>query len=437
MLVLDTSSSRFWEKLADFCAGAKPSPALSENVAAILAKVQKHGDAAVRDYTKKFDGVDIAPKRLRVSAQEIAAAAKQITPQQKKAFTEAIRCVQAFQKKSLPASWRGRNPHGAVVGENFYPIKRVGINVPGGQVPLISTVIMTTVLAKMAGVPEIAVCTPPDKSGGTHPGLLAALALCGVDEVYRMGGIQAMGALAFGTKTIPAVDKLFGPGNAYTIEAKRQLFGTVGVDLLPGPSEIMVLCDATANPHWAALDLLAQAEHGTGKERIYLVSTSKQRLEEVLAEVKLHAAKFAQGNRLNDVLEQGFIAIHAANLDDAVKIANYVAPEHLELQVKKSALTKLTQEITTAGAILLGGETPTVLGDFTAGPSHTLPTGRTGRFFSGLRVTDFLRRSSIVQYNAQSLPKAAAVVAAFSALESLPAHGESLKARLGAKALRH
>jgi histidinol dehydrogenase len=252
-----------------------------------------------------------------------------------------------------------------------------------------------------------------------------------------MGGIQAMGALAYGTASVPAVDKLFGPGNAYTTEAKRQLFGTVGVDLLPGPSEIMVLCDASANAHWAALDLLAQAEHGTGKERIYLVSTSQERLVEILAEVKLQAPKFAQGNRLNDVLEHGFTAIHASDLTEAAKVANYVAPEHLELQVKKSALAKLTKEITTAGAILLGGQTPTVLGDFTAGPSHTLPTGRTGRFFSGLRVTDFLRRSSIVQYDERSLPKAAGVVAAFSALESLPAHGESLKARLGTKALRH
>jgi len=430
MFVLDTSAPHFREKLADFCAGARPDAVFVKNVAKILGEVERRGDAALCAYTKKFDGVDVSPKRLRVTAKELDAAAKQVSPKQKKAFTEAIRCVRAFHEKTLPTSWRGKNPHGATVGENFYPLRRVGINVPGGQVPLVSTVIMTTVLAQMAGVPEIAVCTPPDKSGGTHPGLLAALALCGVKEVYRMGGIQAMGAFAFGTKTVPAVDKLFGPGNAYTTEAKRQLFGTVGVDLLPGPSEIMVLCDASANAQWAALDLLAQAEHGTGKERIYLVSTSREKLAQILAEVKFSAAKFSQGNRLNDVLEKGFVAIHAKNLEDAVAVANYVAPEHLELQVKKSAQAKLTKAITTAGAILLGSQTPTVLGDFTAGPSHTLPTGRTGRFFSGLRVTDFLRRSSIVQYDAKSLPKAADVVAAFSALESLPAHGESLKARL-------
>jgi histidinol dehydrogenase len=436
MLVLDTSTPQFWEKLAGFCAATKPDRAFIENVAQILGEVERHGDAAVRDYTRKFDGVDVPPSRLRVPVKEIAAAAKLVTPGQKRAFAEAIRCVRAFHQKTLPASWRMRNPHGAVVGENFYPLRRVGINVPGGQVPLVSTVIMTTVLAQMAGVREIAVCTPPDKSGGTHPGLLAALALCGVKEVYRMGGIQAMGALAFGTATVPAVDKLCGPGNAYTIEAKRQLLGTVGVDLLPGPSEVMVLCDTSANAHWAALDLLAQAEHGTGKERLYLVSTSRRKLTEIIAEVKVHAAKFSHGNRLDDVLKEGFVAIHATNLDEAAAVANYVAPEHLELQVKKSALNKLTKDITTAGAILLGGQTPTVLGDFTAGPSHTLPTGRTGRFFSGLRVTDFMRRSSIVQYDARSLPKAAGVVAAFSAMESLPAHGESLKARLGTKKSR-
>jgi len=430
MLVLDTNAPRFWGQLESFCAGAQPDAALARNVAVILDAVRRRGDAAVRQYTKKFDGVDISPARLRVPAKEIAAAAKRAPAEQKEAFAEAIRCVRAFHKKTLPQSWRGRNPHGALVGENFYPLRRVGINVPGGQVPLVSTVIMTTVLAQMAGVGEIAVCTPPDKSGGTHPGLLAALAICGIGEVYRMGGIQAMGAFAYGTKSVPAVDKLCGPGNAYTIEAKRQLFGTVGVDLLPGPSEVMILCDASAKPHWVALDLLAQAEHGTGKERVYLVSTSRVRLTEILAEVKRLAPSFSQGNRLADVLRQGFLAVHAQNLAAAAAVANYVAPEHLEMHVHPSAVTALTRQITTAGALLLGGQTPTVLGDFTAGPSHTLPTGRTGRFFSGLRVADFLRRSSVVQYDARSLRRAAPVVAAFSALERLPAHGESLRARL-------
>jgi histidinol dehydrogenase len=430
MLALDTTAPKFWAKLEAFCAGARPDAAMVASVAAILSDVRTQGDRAVQKYTRKFDGVNIAPARLRVTKKELAQAAKNCSAEQKAAFHEAIRCVRAFHAKTLPQDWRGRNPHGAVVGENFYPLRRVGINVPGGQVPLVSTVIMTTMLAQMAGVKEIAVCTPPDKRGGTHPGLLAALALCGVSEVYRMGGIQAMGALAYGTKTVPAVDKLCGPGNAYTIEAKRQLFGTVGVDLLPGPSEVMAICDASAKAHWTALDLLAQAEHGTGKERLYLVGTSRAKLAEIVAAVRLQAAKYAQGNRLNDVLARGFVAIYAKNMAEAAAVANYVAPEHLELQVRKNAVAGLTREITTAGAILQGAETPTVLGDFTAGPSHTLPTGRTGRFFSGLRIADFLRRSSVVHYDARSLRKAAKVVASFSALESLPAHGDSLRARL-------
>ncbi len=430
MRVLDTTRPGFWAQLEQFCAGTQPDAAFSRRVAKVIAAVRQHGDTAVRQFTKKFDGVEITSARLRVTNEELRAAVKQATPEQRAAFQEAIRSVKAFHRRTLPRNWRARNPHGAVVGENFYPLRRVGINVPGGQVPLVSTVIMTTVLAQMAGVPEIVVCTPPNKAGGTHAGLLAALSLCGVTEVYRMGGIQAMAALAFGTASIPAVDKLCGPGNAYTIEAKRQLYGLVGVDFLPGPSELMALCDATANPEWVALDLLAQAEHGTGKERIYLVGTERKVLEQVLAEIKQRAPKFQKNNHLAEVLRNGFMAMLAPTLDDAVKIANYVAPEHLELHVREELLDGLAAKITTAGALLLGGRTPAVLGDFTAGPSHTLPTGRTGRFFSGLRVTDFMRRSSVVRYEDLSLVPAAPVVAAFSAMESLPAHGESLHIRM-------
>jgi histidinol dehydrogenase len=430
MIELDTAQPRFWSRLEAFCAAAQPDPLLRRRVAAILEAVRRNGDPAVRRYTRRFDGVDISPARLRVPAAELEAAAAAAPPAQRQAFAEAIRCVRAFHRRTLPRGWRARNPQGATVGENYYPLRRVGINVPGGQVPLVSTVIMTTVLAQLAGVPEIAVCTPPDKNGATHPGLLAALALCGVTEVYRMGGIQAMAAFAFGTATVPAVDKLCGPGNAYTIEAKRQLYGLVGVDLLPGPSEVMVLCDDTANPRWVALDLLAQAEHGTGKERLYLVATRRALLRRVVAEVRRRAPAFSQHNRLADVLRNNFLAIRVDDLAEAAAVANYVAPEHLELHVRPAAQEQLAGKITTAGAILLGAGTPTVLGDFTAGPSHTLPTGRTGRFFSGLRVADFLRRSSIVRYDAPARHRAAPVIAAFSALEQLPAHGQSLCARL-------
>jgi histidinol dehydrogenase len=302
--------------------------------------------------------------------------------------------------------------------------------VPGGQVPLVSTVLMTATLAKIAGCPEIAVFTPSDASGRVAPGLLAALHLVGVEEVYRVGGVQAIGAMAYGTASIPAVDKVYGPGNAYVCEAKRQVFGTVGVDSLPGPSEVMVIADETARADFVAADLLAQAEHGSGREKIYLIATSLAIVEAIAAEVTSQLKLISRSEKTQNVLSQGFLAMTVDSLAKAVEIANYVAPEHLELIVTESAEEKLLAEITTAGAIMLGNYTPTALGDFTAGPSHVLPTARAGRFFSGLRVADFQRRTSIVRYNKTSVKKGNEVVAAFAAMERLDAHGRSVKIRI-------
>ena len=259
--------------------------------------------------------------------------------------------------------------------------------------------------------------------------MLAALALVGVEEVYRVGGVQAIGAMTYGTAHIPAVDKVFGPGNAYVCEAKRQVFGTVGVDSLPGPSEVMVIADETAPVAFVAADLLAQAEHGSGREKIYLVATSQEILEQVDLEVQTQLKTLTRSEKTQRVLQNGFLGIVAASGDDAVKVANYVAPEHLELMVKDPSTKKFLREITTAGAIMVGAQTPTALGDFTAGPSHVLPTGRTGRFFSGLRVSDFLRRTSIIRYDEKSVKKGNEVVAAFAAMEKLDAHGRSAALR--------
>ncbi len=430
MKTLDFSAAGFTGKLARFCAEANTAPEVTRTVTEIIAAVRERGDAAVLEFTEKFDRAKLRPSDLRVPAEELAASWKKLPAARKQSIRDAISCVKAFHKKTLPRSWRGKNPHGATVGENFYPLKRVGINVPGGRVPLVSTVVMTTVLAKLAGVPEVVVCTPPLADGTNDPGLLAALHACGVTEVYRMGGIQAMAALGLGTKTVPAVDKLFGPGNAYVMEAKRQLFGLVGVDLLPGPSEVMVIADESANPRWTAADLLAQAEHGTGKEKIYLACTDKGQLEEILAEVKKQMPALTHATAIAKVLDAHFLSILVPDLDAAVEVANFIAPEHLELHVADGELSRLTAAITTAGAIMQGSKTPTVLGDFTAGPSHTLPTGRTGRFFSGLQVTDFMRRSSVIRYDERSLAKAKSVVEAFSELERLDGHGRSLAIRL-------
>ena len=289
---------------------------------------------------------------------------------------------------------------------------------------------MTAVLAKLVKCPEIAVFSPPDADGNVAPGMLAALSIIGIDEVYKVGGIQAIGAMAYGTKTIPAVDKIYGPGNAYVMEAKRQVLGTVGIDLLPGPSELMIIADAGANPRHVAADLLAQAEHGSGKEIIYFATTSQSLLGKIEKAIAKQLPSLRHADKCAKILNGRCLAVTCKTLAQAVKVANYIAPEHLELQVAASSIEPLSQQITTAGAILQGYMTPTVLGDFTAGPSHTLPTGRAGRFCSGLQATDFMRRSSTVRYDAKSLAKASPVVETFARLEQLDAHGKSLTIRL-------
>jgi histidinol dehydrogenase len=430
MRTLCSSDPSFQAELAHFCAAATPPPAMQAAVTEILAAVRARGDDAVAEYTRKFDRAELTPAQFRVTAAELAAAAKSLTREQRAAIRTAHRNIVAYNRRGLPRDWTARNPDGATTGERFYPIRRVGLYVPGGQVPLVSTVLMTVTLAQIAKCPEIAVFTPPGEDGQVSPALLGALHFLGVREVYRIGGVQAVAAMAFGTATIPAVDKVFGPGNAYTVEAQRQVFGTVGVALLPGPSEAMVIADGTANAVYAAADLLAQAEHGSGREKIYLVTTSEKMRQAVETEIERQLRDAGRADLIRKVLAEGALAIGVRSLNEAAAVANAIAPEHLELEVTAKAVPRLLKKITTAGAILIGGETPTVLGDFVAGPSHTLPTGRTGRFFSGLRVADFLRRTSVVRYDTRSLVKAAPTVAAFAAMEQLDAHGRSLTCRL-------
>jgi len=420
----------FDRKLAEFCRGAAVPARLAGAVASILEDVRRRGDRAVASCAAKFDGALLRPREFRVSWEELAAAARRLSADDKRAILSARAEIEAFNRRGLPRGWRMRNRHGAWVGERFDPIRRVGLYVPGGEVPLVSTVLMTAVLARLAGCPEIAAFTPAKAGGWIAPGLLAALHFSGVREVYRIGGVQAIGAMAFGTETIPAVDKIFGPGNAYVCEAKRQVFGIVGVDSLPGPSEVMVIADASARADWAAADLMAQAEHGSGREKIYLVSTSARVIAAIAGEVESQLGSADRAERIRRVLKDGFLAVQADSIGQMAEVANYVAPEHLELMVKPSSATALARRITTAGAIMIGHETPTVLGDFAAGPSHVLPTGRAGRYFGGLRVADFLRRTSLIRYDRSSLRRAAPTIAAFSAMERLDAHGRSAELRL-------
>jgi len=429
MRTLAYASATFQADLAEFCRGAVVPKEIADAVAAILADVQARGDAAVAHYAEKFDGAKLSPADFRVPVAELAAAAKRLPKAERQALVAARDNIVAFNERGLPKDWTAKNPHGALVGEKFDPIRRVGLYVPGGQVPLVSTVLMTVTLAKIAGCPEVAVFTPSNAQGRIADGLLAALHLLGVKEVYRIGGVQAIGAMAYGTATIPAVDKVYGPGNAYVCEAKRQVFGTVGVDSLPGPSEVMIVADGTARVDYAAADLLAQAEHGSGREKIYLVATSSKIIAAIAAEVETQLKTITRSEKTQRVLDNGFLAIEAKTPAQAAAVANYVAPEHLELLVAPATARKLAKAITTAGAIMIGNDTPTALGDFTAGPSHVLPTGRAGRFFSGLRVADFLRRTSLIRYDAKSVRRGEPVVAAFAAMEKLDAHGRSAKVR--------
>jgi histidinol dehydrogenase len=430
MRMLSYSSRQFGTELAEFCQTSAVPEEISNSVASILDAVRKGGDVAVAAYALKFDGAALAPRDFRVTRAEIAGAARAIPAASRRALKAVHAAVREFNLKTLPADWSERNLHGAQVGEKFDPIKRVGLYVPGGQVPLVSTVLMTATLAKIAGCPEIAVFTPSGPGGRVAPALLAALDIAGITEVYRLGGVQAIGAMAYGTKTICAVDKIFGPGNAYVCEAKRQVFGTVGVDLLPGPSEVMVIADETARLDYAAADILAQAEHGSGREKVYLVATSAEIIDGIVDEMSRQLGSLSRSDKTLRVLDSGFLPIRVSNLTQACDVANRVAPEHLELLVRKAAVKPLVKAITTAGAIMIGNSTPTALGDFAAGPSHVLPTGGAGRFSSGLRVADFLRRTSILHYDTASVRRAEPTVSALAAMEMLDAHGRSAQMRV-------
>lgn len=429
MLKVSTRDADCFEKLRAFSAPAALSGNIAQTVAEIIADVRDRGDEGILYYTAKFDHAKLLQKQLRVSQEAIDAAYDSLEPEKLEAMKASAASISDFHKRTLPKNWKKRNPHGALVGELFFPIHRVGLYIPGGQVPLSSTVLMTALPAKLAGVPELVLCTPPRRDGTIAPEILAAAKLCGITEIYCVGGVQAIAAMAYGTHSIPAVDKIAGPGNAFVVEAKRQLFGTVGIDLLPGPSEVMVIADSKANPEWVAADIITQAEHGSGKEKVYLLSLDKRTERAVDIAIESLLTRYEKGPRLREIMEAGFCKILADNIDDAVAVANFIAPEHLEIQTSGSRQKELASRITTAGAMLVGHYSPAALGDFAAGPSHTLPTSRTGRFFSGLQVPDFMRRTSYVRYDEASLKKAEPIVSAFSKMEQLQVHGHSVAIR--------
>ena len=403
-------------------------PVVGQRALEIIRAVERRGDKALLHYTEKFDGAKLTPGKLRVDQAELAGAWRVTNARSRKAIRLAKANVTLFAKRSLRKNWQARNAQGGVVGEKFDPFARVGVYIPGGTAPLASTTLMTVTLAKVAGCREIVACTPCGKDGQINTALLAALGQAGAIEVYRVGGAQAIAAMACGTKTIRPVQKIFGPGNAYVVAAKRLLFGRVAIDLLPGPSEMFILADSSANPKFAAADMLAQAEHGSGDERVWFASNSKKLIADVQRELKRQLPALSRREFIRKALRKNGWLIHVKSINDGIALANRIAPEHCELMLRKPG--QAVKALTTVGAIFVGPWAPTVLGDYMAGPSHTLPTGGAGASFAGLTVDQFQRRTSVVKYSRPALAKSIETIRTFAEMEGLDAHGRSAEIRL-------
>ena len=403
-------------------------PGVEQRALEIIRTVQRRGDKALLHYTEKFDGAKLTSGKLCVGQDELAGAWRAPDARTRKAIRLAKANVALFAKRSLRKNWQARNAQGGVVGEKFDPFARVGVYIPGGTAPLASTTLMTVTLAKVAGCREIVACTPCGKDGQVNTALLAALGQAGATEVYRVGGAQAIAAMACGTKTIRPVQKIFGPGNAYVVAAKRLLFGRVAIDLLPGPSEMFILADSSANPKFAAADLLAQAEHGSGDERVWFASNSKKLITDVQRELNRQLPALSRREFIRKALRKNGWLIHVKSINDGIALANRIAPEHCELMLRKPG--QAVKALTTVGAIFVGPWAPTVLGDYVAGPSHTLPTGGAGASFAGLTVDQFQRRTSVVKYSRPALAKSIETIRTFAEMEGLDAHGRSAEIRL-------
>jgi histidinol dehydrogenase len=428
MRILRHDQKNFTSALKKLDRRYAPPAGVEAIVKGILDEVRGKGDAALIELSNRFDKAGFtSAKQLRVTPAELAAADAAVDETTKKAIAASRKNVTDFAKRSLRKDWTGKNAQGALVGERYLPFQRVGIYVPGGSAPLVSTSNMTVCLAAAAGCPEIVVMTPPGPGGVVNPALLYALKEAGATEIYKVGGAQGLAAMAYGTKTIRPVLKVYGPGNSFVVEAKRQLFGVVAVDLLPGPSEVVTLSDASGNPAYIAADMLAQAEHG-GDSIMGLVTDSEKLLHAVKAEIEKQIQTLSRQAQLKKALKDGAWMVLVESLEDGVALVNAFAPEHLSLIVRnENAVVPL---ITTSGAIFLGNDSPVAVGDFLAGPSHELPTGGAGKSFPGLTVDMFQRRTSIVRLDKDSIRKSAPIVEAFAKVEGLDAHGRSATIRV-------
>jgi histidinol dehydrogenase len=426
-LRLDSTAADFEPRFTDLLGAKRESSRdVNDTVAAIIADVRARGDVAVAELTNKFDRADVTPATLRFSAEDIAAAAQSVPAHVLAALQTAHDRIKAHHQKQKPEDHVYTDDLGVTLGSRWTPVDAVGIYVPGGLASYPSSVLMNAVPARVAGVGRIAMAVPTP-NGEINPTVLAAAQIAGITEIYRIGGAQAVAALAYGTASIPRVDKVTGPGNAYVATAKRQVFGQVGIDMIAGPSEVLVIADGSANPAWVAADLIAQAEHGAGAQSI-LVTTDQRLADAVETEVDRQLSLLPKQTIARDGWEEFGAIITVASLEQAIQLANRIASEHVELAVDNPEA--LLPAIRHAGAIFLGHHTPEAIGDYVGGSNHVLPTARSARFASGLGVLDFMKRTSLLGCTPGSLAALAEPAVTIAGVEDLDGHGRSISIRL-------
>lgn len=426
-LRLDSADRDFEARFSDLLAGKRESSRdVSDAVAAIIADVRSRGDAAVAELTNRYDKAGVTADTLRLDAREIGAAARQVPDNVRAALQVAHDRIRAHHEKQKPQDHVYTDALGVTLGTRWTPVDAVGIYVPGGLASYPSSVLMNAVPAHVAGVSRIAMVVPTP-NGEINPAILAAAEIAGITEIYRIGGAQAVAALAYGTASIARVDKVVGPGNAYVAAAKRQVFGQVGIDMIAGPSEVLVIADSSANPAWVAADLIAQAEHGAGAQSI-LVTTDSRLADAVAAEMERQLALLPKQALAREGWEEFGAIITVASLDQAADLANRIASEHVELALDDPQA--LLPAIRHAGAIFLGHHTPEAIGDYVGGSNHVLPTARSARFASGLGVLDFMKRTSLLGCTPSALSALAEPAVTIAGVEDLDGHGRSISIRL-------
>jgi histidinol dehydrogenase len=393
----------------------------------VLQAVKRQGDRSLLHYTAEFDGQSLKPEDLRVSGSELDAAYQQVSKELLDAISLAKQNIEAFHRQRVPKSWVQFGDDEVVLGKRYTPVDRAGLYVPGGRAAYPSTVLMNAIPARVAGVPRIVICTPPGPEKTVNPAVLVAAQEAGIEEIYRVGGAQAIAALAYGTETIPKVDVITGPGNIYVTLAKKQVFGTVGIDSLAGPSEVLIIADSQGNPVHIATDLLAQAEHDPLAAAI-LITTDAQIARKVVAQVEDQLIDHPRRTLTEKAIAHYGVVIVVDSLQIAAELSNEFAPEHLELEV--SDPWDLLESIRHAGAIFLGNSTPEAVGDYLAGPNHTLPTSGSARYASALGVETFMKHSSLIQYSPKALQKVAGAIDVLTKAEGLPSHGDSVRKRI-------